>query len=142
MPMPPVCRDKWPQNRVSRGSKMLQLREFDLQFAFAGARALREDVENQRGAIEHLALENLFQVAALRGREFIVEDDRIDVVLFAILREFCRFACADERGGERAIQFLRAVADDSAPAVVASSANSSRDSLNFPAASRLSIRRR
>ena len=47
--------------------QMLQLRQFDLQLAFAGAGALGEDIENQRGAIEHLALENRFQIAALGG---------------------------------------------------------------------------
>ena len=41
--------------------QVLQLRELDLQLAFEAARALREDVENQSGAIEHATL-----AAALR----------------------------------------------------------------------------
>ena len=59
---------------------MLQLRQLNLKLAFARPGALREDVENQRRAIEHFALENLFQVAALRGRKFVVKDDRIDIL--------------------------------------------------------------
>ena len=47
--------------------QMLQLREFDLQFAFLRPRALGEDVEDQGGAIEDFALETFFQVAALGG---------------------------------------------------------------------------
>jgi hypothetical protein len=43
---------------------MLELRELDLQLAFARAGSLRENVENQRRAVEDLALERLLQVAA------------------------------------------------------------------------------
>ena len=56
---------------------MLQLRQFDLQFAFARARALRKNVQNQRRAVQDFAVENLFQVAALGGRQFIVKNDRV-----------------------------------------------------------------
>ena len=65
--MPPACRDRWPQNRVRRGQQMLELRQFDLQLAFARPGALREDVENQRRAVEDFAVENFFERAALRG---------------------------------------------------------------------------
>ena len=47
--------------------QMLELRQFDLQLAFARAGALRKNVENERRAIQDFAVENFFEVAALRG---------------------------------------------------------------------------
>ena len=35
---------------------------------------LREDIQDQRRAIEHARVKKFFQVALLRGREFIVKD--------------------------------------------------------------------
>src|SRR2546430_17229256 len=78
---------------------MLQLRQLNLKFAFARPGALREDVENQRRAVEHFALENLFQVAALRGRKFVVEDHRIDILAPAMPAKFIGLATADESSG-------------------------------------------
>src|SRR5688572_30231579 len=46
-----------PKTRQPR-AKMLQLRELDLQFAFASAGALSKNIEDQSGSIQHLALEN------------------------------------------------------------------------------------
>ena len=46
--------------------QVLQLRQLDLQTAFAAARALRENVENELGAIEHFAREQGFEIASLR----------------------------------------------------------------------------
>ena len=48
--------------------QMLQLREFHLELAFARPGALGEDVEDQRRAVEDLAIEQRFKVAALGGR--------------------------------------------------------------------------
>ena len=90
---------------------MLELRELDLQLAFFRAGALGENIQDQRGAIEHLALEDLFQVARLRRRKFIVEDDRIDFIAPAMLGEFVRLAGADVSAREDLFQFLRAVAE-------------------------------
>ena len=78
-----------PETRQAR-QQMLQLRQFDLQFAFARAGALGENIQNQRRAVEHLAVEDFFQVAALRGGKLVVEDDGIDVVLAAELGELAR----------------------------------------------------
>ena len=101
-----------PEPRQAR-QQMLQLRQFDLQLAFARAGALREDVENERRAVEHLAVENLFQVAALRGRKFVVEDDGVDVVPGgSSCGEFLGLAFADVGGGAGRLQLLNAVADD------------------------------
>jgi len=53
----------------------LELRELHLQLAFGGLRALREDVQDEIGAVHHDAPELLLQVALLRRRERVVEDD-------------------------------------------------------------------
>jgi hypothetical protein len=55
--------------------KILQLRQLDLQPSFAAARPLRKNVEDQLGSIEDFAREQILQVATLRGRKFIIEND-------------------------------------------------------------------
>ena len=59
--------------------QVLQLRELDLQLAFARARAPREDVEDELRAIDDLAADRLFDVPQLRRRQLVVEDDDVDV---------------------------------------------------------------
>ena len=100
-----------PVPRQAR-EQVMQLREFNLQLALAGAGALRENVENQRSAVEHLAIEHDFEIAALSGGKFIVKNDGVHVFPAAMLGEFSGLAAADERGGKGRLQFLRAVADD------------------------------
>ena len=56
-----------------------QLRELDLHHAFLAARVLGEDVEDQRDAVDDVDLEQLLEVALLRGRELVVEDHEVDV---------------------------------------------------------------
>ena len=137
MPMPPVCRDKWPQNRVRRGSKCCKLRQFDLHLAFARAGALRENIENQRRAVENFAVENFFQVAALRGRKFVVENHRVHFVAPAKFRKFLRLAFADERRRRSSDSiFWMPSPTTSPPAVAASSASSSSDSRSVRAVAR------
>ena len=76
-----------PKPREPR-QQMLKLRQLDLQLAFARAGALREDVENQRRAVENFAVENFFEVAALRRRKVVVENHRVHVLPPAEIREF------------------------------------------------------
>ena len=52
---------------------MLQPGELHLQLAFAGLRALREDLEDELPAVEDAPVELLLQIALLRGRELVVE---------------------------------------------------------------------
>src|SRR5581483_4252344 len=46
--------------------EVLQVGELDLELAFARLRALREDLEDELGAVEHAQAELLLQVALLR----------------------------------------------------------------------------
>ena len=91
---------------------MLKLGQFNLQLAFARAGALGEDVQDERRAVEDLALEDLFQVAALGGRQFVIENHGVDVLLAAGGGEFIRLAAADERSRGGHVELLRAAADD------------------------------
>ena len=52
---------------------MLELRQFDLQLALVGLRALREDLENELGAVHHAAHDLPLHVALLRRRQRMVE---------------------------------------------------------------------
>src|SRR5206468_12078614 len=61
--------------------QVLQLRELHLKLALARPRAAREDVENELRAIDNLGVETFFEVAQLRWRQFVVEDDHIDAEL-------------------------------------------------------------
>ena len=71
-----------PRQRVARSDQprhqVLELRELDLQLAFARPRAAREDVENELRAIDDLAIERVLEVAQLRRRQLVVEDDDVD----------------------------------------------------------------
>src|SRR4029077_7841201 len=60
-----LSRQVMPHPGQSR-QQILQLRELDLQSAFTAPRALRENIENQLGAIENFARQQIFQIASLR----------------------------------------------------------------------------
>ena len=92
--------------------QMLELGQLDLQLAFAGSGALGEDIEDERGPVEHLAFEDSFQVAALGRGKLIVENDGVNLMVAAESGELSRLAAANESGGHRGFQFLRAVAED------------------------------
>ena len=48
----------------------------------------------------------------MRGRKFVVENHRVNVVRLAEFSKFLRFALADERGGVQRFHFLDSVAGD------------------------------
>jgi hypothetical protein len=48
---------------------VLQARELHLELAFGGLRTLREDLEDQLGAVHHAALQLALDVALLRRRQ-------------------------------------------------------------------------
>ena len=81
--------------------KILQLRELDLQPALAAAGALRENVENQLGAIEHLAREQILQVASLSGGKFVIENHRSHLSILQRIFDPFRFAFPDVVGRSR-----------------------------------------
>src|SRR6185436_15378794 len=58
--------------------QVLELRELDLQLALARPRPPREDVENQLRAVDDLAADLFLDLAQLRRRQLVVEDDDVD----------------------------------------------------------------
>src|SRR5271170_6221225 len=91
---------------------MLQLRQLDLQFSLAGPGALGKDVKNKSSAVQDFASEDLFEIAALRGGEFVVEDRRVDIILAAESSVFGGLAGANKGSCHRGLKLLHAVADD------------------------------
>jgi len=86
------------------------LSQFNLKLAFPGAGALRENIQDKRSAIQHLAIEDLFQVTALGRGKFVVKNDRIDICLAAIQSKLVSLAFADVRACARRGQFLEPIA--------------------------------
>ena len=84
-----------PAAHQARGD-VLELRELHFELAFVAARALREDVEDQPRAIEHAALDELFEIAFLRGRQRMIEQHHVGVVLRGDGADFIRLAAAHE----------------------------------------------
>jgi hypothetical protein len=105
-----------------------QLRELDLELAFVAAGALREDVEDQRIAVEHAPTRELLEIAFLARRQRVVDEDHVGLLGFGFLADLVGLAAADEEPGIRAITPTRDVATGLAPAEVASCVNSLRSS--------------
>ena len=86
--------------------------EFDLELAFPGAGALREDLEDEGGPIQDLAPERLLQVPGLRAGEFVVEDHGVDAEFLAARGEFRGLAGSDAAGRMGRVELLGAIAED------------------------------
>jgi hypothetical protein len=90
--------------RASSGKarqQVIELCQFHLQAAFPRPGAGGKDVQNELGAIDHLRVERLFQVALLGRCQVLVEDDRIDVPGLYRGRDFDDFAAAEKSRGFR-----------------------------------------
>ena len=57
---------------------IFHLCKLDLQFALGRLRVLGENIENQRGAIDHANAERVFKIALLRAGKLVVKDCEID----------------------------------------------------------------
>jgi hypothetical protein len=84
--------------------QMLEARELDLQLAFVRASALREDIEDDVGAVVDLDggvafRERALEVAHLRGRQLLVEDHDVGVVQHERLLDLLDLAGTREGGG-------------------------------------------
>ena len=79
--------------------QMLELGELDLQLAFMAARALREDVEDQRSAVDHHALQLALEVALLARRQGVIEDHDVGAVRTQGFADLLDLAAAGEELG-------------------------------------------
>ena len=94
------------------GHAVLKLRQLDLQSPFVRLGALREDIENQRRAVDDLDVEHFFEIALLRRGELVVEDHQIVSERFSLVFDLLQLALAEIGAGHRMTQLLRDCPDD------------------------------
>lgn len=106
-----------PASYQPRGH-VTQLRQLHLQLAFVAARTLREDVQDQPGAVDHTPLQIPLKVALLAGRQGVVDQHQIgtgglgcglDLFQLAATDQGRRAGLIDargERGGHRGARRL------------------------------------
>ena len=93
------------------GHVVFELGELDLHLALGGVGVGGEDVEDQRGAVEHRDVQRGLQVALLARRELVVGDDHVRVVLFEQGLELVHLAGAEIEVRVRVVAPLRELAD-------------------------------
>ena len=76
---------------------------FHLQDTFAGARAVREDLEDEPGAVEDLDPPVLFQIALLDGCHGAVDEDEFDLFGLQTVLQFGDLALAEKMARLRAV---------------------------------------
>jgi len=76
---------------------VLKLGQFDLVLAFIGLRALRKNIENQLGAVNHLDAENFLQVDGLAGTQIRIEQDDVRACLVHRRLHLRRLSRPDQR---------------------------------------------
>jgi hypothetical protein len=79
--------------------EVLELRQLDLQLAFRALGPLREDVEDEAGAIDDATIEFALEIALLRTGQRVVEDDEIRASRRAQRRHFGHFAAPGKKSG-------------------------------------------
>ena len=95
--------------------QVLELGQLDLQLAVAGGRVLREDVEDELGAVDHPQLHALAEVARLRRGQVLVDDDEVDAAVEGAYREVVELARAEHGLGVDAGPVLGHRVDDVDP---------------------------
>ena len=77
---------------------VLQLRQFHLQLAFARSRMFRENVEDELGAVNHPGVDQFLDVALLRSREVVIEQQQISGDRGGGAGNFLQLSTSDQRG--------------------------------------------
>ena len=78
---------------------VLQLRQLDLRLAFAALGVLGEDVEDERGPVDHLDLDHAFEAPELARAELAVADHRVRAGRRHDCGQLARLARAHVGGG-------------------------------------------
>ena len=79
------------------GAEVLQARELDLQLTLMAARALREDFQNQQGAVIDRQPNVPLQIALLAGAQGLVKQHFLGLVEGSQVTDFIGFAAADKQ---------------------------------------------
>ena len=90
---------------------VLELRELDLELALGGVRVRGEDVEDDRGAVDHRHAERLLEVALLARRELVVAGDQVGVGPRELGLQLLELAGSQVRVGMRVLAALDELAD-------------------------------
>ena len=103
-----------PHAREPR-QQVLELRELDLELGFVAARARREDVEDDLGAVHDAHAETLFELDALHRRERFVEQDQRRAGGGQLALQRFDLALAEIEVGSGSVDPLDGPADDLRP---------------------------
>ena len=115
VPMPPGLLGELASPAAQTGQAVAQQSQLHLGLAFEAAGVLGEDVEDDGGAVDGRAAEDLLQVALLGRRELVVEDDGVGVDGQRELVELLGLAPADVGGRIGMVPTLDDAADDVGP---------------------------
>src|SRR3954468_18324195 len=95
--------------------EILELRQLDLQLCFVAARAGREDVENDFGAIHDAHAQTLLELDALHRRQTLIEQQERRAGRRQLVLQRFDLALAEVKVGSRRIDALDRAADDFSP---------------------------
>ncbi len=85
----------------------LQLGRFDLQPGCRASCSFHKDLQDQIGAVEHLPVENVFELAHLHDAQIGRENDRVDRLFVGkIESDFLAFSFSDIRGARDSFHIL------------------------------------
>jgi hypothetical protein len=87
--------------------KVIQLGKLDLQLTFAAARVPRENIEDQLGSVNHMAVRALFEVAQLSGRQVSVKNNERRLVQARFDFDFLDLAPSNEGGRINLVAHLK-----------------------------------
>src|SRR6185369_7747050 len=91
---------------------IVEMGQLDLKPALRGRRALPKDLEDQAGAVDHLALGFVFQRLLLDRAERGVDDEQGDVMLLGELGDFLDLTLAEQAGRANLTEAERFLAND------------------------------
>ena len=97
------------------GQEIVELSQFHLQPALPGPRMLGEDIQYQLRAVEDGPLQRPFQVAMLRCRQIVVEQDEVATFFGGPRLDLEEFAGSEQRRRRRTLLRLQDLADHLGP---------------------------
>ena len=109
---PYLPREMGPSSGQS-GQQILEASQLDLCSGLAGPSSLDKDLQYQTTAIDDLAVDDLFQILDLTGREVVVEDHQVSPQGPRRLSDLFGLAATDQRSGVRCLPSLHSPPGDS-----------------------------